>query len=132
MPASSAILSLLPKVRIANDFSHSGVRSMNVLPTASNGDAAGAMRTATRWPTAIAVAASSRPLTAPARRPALPAVLGRAAPWGDSDSGADVEEGHDRDARPDRARMPPRRATVTRLQRSRRSRGGGWFDRALL
>ncbi len=48
MPLSSATLSLVPKVRIANDFSHSGVRSMNVAPTASSGDAAGAMRTATR------------------------------------------------------------------------------------
>ena len=53
MPLSRATLSLFPKVRIANDFSHSGVRSMNVAATASSGDAAGAMTTATRWPTAM-------------------------------------------------------------------------------
>ena len=41
IPPISAILSLSPKVVIANDLSHSGVRSMNVLPTASNGEAEG-------------------------------------------------------------------------------------------
>ncbi len=66
IPPMSAILSLSPKVVIANDLSHSGVRSMKVLPTASNGDAEGWTSAATRWPTAIAVPAARRPLSAAA------------------------------------------------------------------
>ena len=66
IPPSRAILSFAPKVAIANDLSHSGVRSMNVLPTASRGDAEGPVRLATRCPMARAVAAARRPITADA------------------------------------------------------------------
>ena len=66
IPPSRAILSFDPKVRMANDLSHSGVRSMNVLPTASSGEAAGATTTATECPTAIAVPAARIPLNAAA------------------------------------------------------------------
>ena len=59
MPPRRAVLSFWPKVTIANDLRPSGVRSMTVLPTASSGEADGAMTEATRWPTATAVRAAA-------------------------------------------------------------------------
>ena len=59
---SSAVLSPVPKVRMATFFNQEGVRSMNVAPTASKGEDAGARRPATRWLTPSAAATDSTPL----------------------------------------------------------------------
>ena len=68
IPISSTVLSLEPKVRIAKLFSHSGVRSIAVEPTAITGEASRPTKPATRWATAMATAAESSPMTAPRNR----------------------------------------------------------------
>ena len=46
IPTISARLSFEPNVRIANDFSHSGVASIAAFPTATSGDAWSSMNEA--------------------------------------------------------------------------------------
>ncbi|GAA2795367.1 hypothetical protein GCM10010470_32950 [Saccharopolyspora taberi] len=64
IPISSALLSAVPKIRIAKSFTGAGVRSIAVLPTASNGDERGESTPARRCPDASATAALTRPTTA--------------------------------------------------------------------
>src|SRR5438128_3899967 len=65
IPTSNATLSLVPKVRIAKDLSHSGEPSMTVWPTARRGEAGPATKAATRCPAPSATAATRTPLRAP-------------------------------------------------------------------
>src|SRR5205807_2455275 len=67
-PASSTVLSELPKVEVAKSLSQSGVRSIAASPTATTGDAAGMVTPAKSWAMPIAAAAVSRPQAAPHQR----------------------------------------------------------------
>ena len=75
MPASSTVLSWLPKCWIAKSLTGIGVRSIAALPTAITGSPAGPVRPATSWATPIAAAAASSPVRAPVmaapRRPRI-------------------------------------------------------------
>ncbi len=68
IPIISARLSFEPNVRIANDFSHSGVASIAAFPTATSGEAWSSMNEASTSATPRAKAAVSRPIAAPRSR----------------------------------------------------------------
>ena len=68
IPTISARLSFEPNVRIANDFSHSGVASIAAFPTATSGEAWSSMNEASTSATPKAKAAVSRPIAAPRSR----------------------------------------------------------------
>ena len=68
IPTISARLSFTPNVRIANDFSHSGVASIMALPTATSGDDWSSMKEATTSAIPRAKSAVSTPTTAPRDR----------------------------------------------------------------
>ena len=73
IPTISASLSLEPNVRIAKDFSHSGVRSIAALPTATSGDDRSSMSEAGISAIPSAKSAVRTPTSAPRAR----GVLGR-------------------------------------------------------
>ena len=64
IPSSSTSLSAVPNVETAKSFSQGGVASMNAPPTATKGDASGAMTAATSWATPRVTAAARTPASA--------------------------------------------------------------------
>ena len=68
IPIISARLSFEPNVRIANDFSHSGVASIAAFPTATSGEAWSSMNEARTSATPKAKAAVNKPIAAPRSR----------------------------------------------------------------
>ena len=73
-PVSSAFLSLLPNVEIAQFLTGSGVRLIATCPTAITGEAFGIDTPATSCAIPIATAAASTPQTAPQAAPTRPAL----------------------------------------------------------
>src|SRR5580693_10300603 len=73
-PVSSAFLSLLPNVEIAQFLTGSGVRLIATCPTAITGEAFGIDTPATSCAIPIATAAASTPQTAPQAAPKRPAL----------------------------------------------------------
>src|SRR5690606_11218894 len=72
---NNASLSLVPKVAIAKSFSHGGVKSIMVEPSAKNGDEALLKNAEANWATANMTAAALKPATAWKIRMLLPCLL---------------------------------------------------------